>query len=303
MTPTAAWTRFDFQAMGSPCVLHMDNPDVEVARLAEEEIRRIEQRYSRYLSGNLMASINDAARRGGSVDVDPETASLIDYAFSCHRASSGEFDITTGVLRHAHGGFLGSGEPGQSVENLLARVGMHNLEWRAPTLTFRSRGMELDFGGIAKEYAADQAASLAAKAGRPNTLVDLGGDLAAAGPRADGSAWTVSIRDPRRRGACLGRYPLSGGGLATSGDYERYVIRDGRRQGHLINPATGRSASGIVSVSVVAQSCLLAGSLSSIAMLKGRDAQDWIDGLGLDYLLLTEDGEIDRGGTAWTDPR
>ena len=282
--------------MGCPCAILMDDAEVSVALAAEEEVRRIESRYSRYRDGNLMAEINAVARRAGSIKLDAETGALIDYAFSCYRASSGDFDITTGALRRATAGYGAHIEP---LEGVLASVGMRHLSWTAPILTFLVEGMELDFGGIAKEYAADQAVLVCAKAGKSHCLVDLGGDLAAGGPRRDGSAWEVYIRDPRGGTTPLARYPLLKGGLATSGNYERTVQIGGHRIGHLVSPATGRSSTRIASVSVVAASCLLAGSLTSFAMLRNRDAAEWLSGLGVDFLLLTSAGELESDGSGW----
>ena len=158
-------------------------------------------------------------------------------------------------------------------------------------------GMEIDFGGFGKEYAVDRVAGLIREAGLRSGLVDLGGDVCIVGPHPDGKPWQVGIRDPRNPTEAMARLPMTHGALATSGDYERFMEVDGVRYCHLLDPATGWPIRGLASASVVAPQCLIAGSGTTIAMLKGKRGPAWLQALGLPHLYVKADGS--RGGSLW----
>jgi thiamine biosynthesis lipoprotein len=150
--------------------------------------------------------------------------------------------------------------------------------------------MRLDLGGVVKEYAADRAALCLKSAGIQSGYVDLGGDLHFLGPHPDGSAWRAGVRNPRGTGA-IAALSIMRGGLATSGDYERCLEVGGQRFGHIINPFTGWPVQGLASVSVVAPSCLLAGAISTLAMLQSRDAGlEFLSTCGLQW--MAHDGQF-----------
>jgi len=286
--------RFPFQAMGSPCEIQLFADTVDNARRGAEramaDIARLEARYSRYRDDSWLADINRVAARGGSIEVDEETASLLNYAATCHAESKGLFDITSGVLRGAW-----RFEPGQlpdpgHIETLKARVGWHRLRWRAPRLSFPQAGLELDFGGVVKEYAADRAATLCIELGLRHGVVNLGGDIRIIGPRADGQPWRIGIKHPRDGNALLHTVELQHGALATSGDYERCILVDGQRYGHILNPISGWPVRHLAAVSVVADFCVVAGSASTIAMLKEERGPAWLAELGLRHLWVDVNG-------------
>ena len=231
--------------MGSECILNLHDADTALAKAAEDEIFRIERRYSRYRADSILADINRASAMGGSIEVDEETASLLDYAFACHRKSRGLFDITTGALRRVWN-FPGSKVPeAAAIERLLAVVGLEKVIWSRPLLSFPLAGVELDFGGICKEYAADRAAAICSEGGVASGFVNLGGDISVIGPRPDGTPWPIKIRDPRATDKSHAVIHLSKGGLATSGDYERCITFGGKRYSHILNPRTGWPSSGL----------------------------------------------------------
>jgi thiamine biosynthesis lipoprotein len=177
-------------------------------------------------------------------------------------------------------------------------IGWPRVELGADTVRLPVRGMELDFGGFGKEYAVDRAALTLREAGAASALVNLAGDLAILGPQPDGAAWRVGIRHPRRDGMLLATLPVSSGGIATSGDYERFMEVDGVRHCHVLDPRTGHSVRSFQSVTVHASSCLVAGSASTMAMLKGEAAGlAWLEELGLSHLCVRASGEVvDRFG-------
>jgi len=283
-----------FTAMGTNCALHVYAPSPLVTEMifgmAVGEVQRIESRYSRYRSESDLSKINRVATEGGSLVVDDETAALLHYAFAAYRRSEGLLDITSGLLRHAWDFKSGRLPSQEAIDVLLPRIGLNKVRWNSPHLTFTQPGMELDFGGIAKEYAADRAAVVCMDAGICHGLVDLGGDIRVIGPHPDGQPWEIGIRHPQRQGELLTTIALDRGGLATSGDYERCMVAEGRRYGHILHPATGWPVHGLSSVSVIAEDCLLAGTLSTIAMLKGKQGAAWLRGLGLPHVWMDEHG-------------
>ena len=281
--------------MGSPCELRVWGADSGALGAARSELERLEAKYSRYRDGSLTGHINRSAG-DAAVEVDAETAGLLDYAGQAWQQSGGRFDLTTGVLRRAWDYRSGQLPSPEVLEAARACVGWQRLDWQRPRLRLPA-GMELDFGGLVKEYAADRLAQQLREAGAGGGLVDLGGDIAVVGPQPDGSAWRIGIRDPRQREAALAVIELDRGGLATSGDYERGMTIDGVRYSHLLDPLSGRPVRSAASVSVAAPLCLLAGTASTSAMLAGEGAESWLRELGLPWLLVGQDCGL-RGSLA-----
>jgi thiamine biosynthesis lipoprotein len=269
-----------FMAMGSPCELLVDTTDSALARelvtIARQEATRIEHKFSRYRSDNIVHRINHS--NGAPVHVDDETARLLDYADQCHQLSGGKFDVTSGVLRAAWK-FDGSDRvPEQaSIDALLPRVGWNRVRWDRPTITLPA-GMEIDLGGIGKEYAVDRTAQLLRARSAVSTVINFGGDLFVTGPRANGEAWRVGIDDPNAGGnQPLRQIQIARGGICTSGDARRFVLKDGVRYGHILNPETGWPVVGAPrSVTVAANTCIEAGMLATFAMLEGDNAEDFL---------------------------
>jgi FAD:protein FMN transferase len=280
--------RHRFTAMGGPCELQAYAAAAPAAAAAcaagEAEVRRLEAAYSRYRDDSITSRINRSA--GSPVAVDAETAALLDFGQTAWQQSDGAFDLTSGALRRAWD-FTAARVPAQAeVDAALAHVGWHRVRWRRPELTLAA-GMEIDFGGIVKEYAADRACRALRDAGVRHGLVELGGDIAVVGPHPDGAPWQVGVRDPRDPARAIAAIELAGGAIASSGDYERYFIANGRRYCHILDATTGWPCAGPASVSVVAPECLLAGAVSTIAMLKGPD---WLQALDLPHLWVDDAG-------------
>ena len=285
--------------MGTECAVHVYAADRSAAehwaQLAMDEVERIESRYSRYRADSYLARLNRVAMAGGSVAVDGETTALLDYAFAAYEKSAGLFDVTSGLLYKAWN-FHATRLPSQeTLHELLPRVGLDKVRWEPPCLSFTVPGMELDFGGIGKEYAADRAAEVCRSAGARHGLVDLGGDIRIIGPHPGGEPWRIGIRHPGQRDAWMAAAEIDGGGLATSGDYERCIEIDAKRYGHILHPVTGWPVSGLCSVSVIADQCLVAGTACTIAILKGVDGIEWLHGLGVPHVWMDEQGR--QGGS------
>lgn len=284
-----------FFAMGSDCTVHLDGAAQaeQIATAAEAEVNRIEARYSRYRADSELTRINRAAAAGESIAVDAETAGLITYAYACFARSEGAFDITSGLLRAAWDFSLRRIPTQSAIDALLPRIGLDKVNWSEPErrLTFTRPGMELDFGGLGKEYAADRAAEVCLSLSARYGFVDLGGDIRVIGVQSDGPPWRIGIRDPRDPDRVTATVELAGGSLATSGDYERFIDVDGRRYCHILDPRSGWPAQGLRSVTVISERCLVAGSLSTTAMLKGRAGAAWLKSLGVRHIVVDDRGE------------
>jgi FAD:protein FMN transferase len=285
-----------FKAMGTPCSIQLYAERSRTAECATEaticDVQRLEAMYSRYREDSFLSEINRVAARGGRIRVDSETAGLLNYAATCHQESDGLFDITSGILRRAWDFKSGRLPADGVIDALLVRVGWHKLRWQAPLLEFPVAGMELDFGGVVKEYAVDRAVTLCWDAGVRHGMINLGGDIRIIGPHADGSPWRVGIRHPDHSDMLLQTLQLYGGGLASSGDYERCITLNGVRYGHILNPKTGWPVKRIAAVSVLGDLCVIAGSASTIGMLKEEQAQEWLNDLGLPHLWVNVDGKV-----------
>jgi len=268
-----------FQAMGSPCEVLSEATSVreaeELSARVAAEAWRIEDKFSRYLDGNIIGQIN--AAEGRPIEVDSETSDLLDFAETLYALSDAAFDITSGTLRRAWT-FDGSDNiPScDEVTALLDRVGWGKAEWKKPLLKLPP-GMEIDLGGVGKEYAVDKAVLELQGASDTPCLVNFGGDLAVTGPPGTREAWAVGIEAVEQGGADK-LIELRYGALATSGDARRFLSKDGIRYSHVLDPRTGWSVKGAASsITVAADSCTQAGMLATLAMLKGPSAEQFLD--------------------------
>lgn len=277
-----------FQAMASPCELLWAGDDEQLAitltQTVADEAWRIEKKFSRYRDDNIVHAINSA--NGRPVRVDEETANLLQFADTCFQISEGSFDITSGVLRKAWR-FDGSDHvpSKKKIRELLPLVGWQKLTWSRPVITLRS-GMEIDLGGIGKEYAVDRCALLVASKTQAGALVNFGGDLRATGPQEGGSPWQVGIEKVRDDDQ-LAVLSIHRGAIATSGDARRFVQRNGKRYGHILDPRTGWPVKDAArSVTVIDETCTQAGLLATLAMLKGGEAEEFLQSQQVKFHIL-----------------
>lgn len=269
-----------FLAMGSPCELLIEASDESLARTATSiiatEAWRIEDKFSRYLPGNIVHQINNSD--GKTIQTDDETANLIDFAASLFAMSESRFDITSGVLRKAWQFDGGDQLPDDvAVRTILEQVGWNKVTWQRPNLTLR-RGMQIDFGGIGKEYAVDRAADLLNDDTTSACLLNFGGDLVATRAPVDSNGWQVGIEAfDTDTGPAKRLIRLKNGALATSGDARRFILKDGIRYGHILDPTTGWPvANAPRSITIAADTCTQAGMIATLAMLKGEHAENFL---------------------------
>uniref|UniRef100_A0A486XJ88 FAD:protein FMN transferase n=1 Tax=Rheinheimera sp. BAL341 TaxID=1708203 RepID=A0A486XJ88_9GAMM len=283
-----------FRAMASPCEILLETQDKalchRLTELAAAEAERIEQKYSRYRLDSVLSRIN--ANAGSWQTLDSETVQLLAFAQQCYQLSDGLFDISSGILRRIWQ-FDGSNNIASQadIDLLLPFIGWHKVKLDAQQL-FLPAGMELDLGGIAKEYAVDKVLQLLQQQflGQqvPSLVVNFGGDMRCNRPREDGSLWRIGIENPTLADQAISAVGLNQGALATSGDSRRFLLKNGVRYSHILNPKTGWPISNAPrSVTVAAPNCLLVGMLATTALLQGADAEAFLQAQGLKYWLLT----------------
>jgi thiamine biosynthesis lipoprotein len=301
LTPVEGRTLYTtrFALMGGEAVVRFvdargrDAADA-IARAAEREARRIEAKFSRYRPTSVVSEIN--AEAGGSpVFVDEETEALIRASLDLAILTEGRFDPTVGVLRRVWNFRKAEVPTDEAIEALLPRVDASAVSLRHGTVRLEREGMELDLGGVGKEYAADRVAELLKQRGVESALVNFLGDVRTLGRRGDGQPWLVGVQDPRDRQRC--RFSVRAKedcGIATSGDYERGFELRGVRYHHLLDATTGRPARGIASATVVAPSAFEAGRMATAAFLLGPDRglQLLESSPSVEGALITESGDL-----------
>ncbi len=275
-----------FTAMSSPCeILIRCNNSSEadkLASLAFLEAIRIEKKFSRYRDDNIVFAINNSC--GESVQIDAETFQLLTYSAQCHELSEGLFDITSGILRRAWKFDGREARPDDRlIGTLLKKVGWDKVKLTESTIKLRA-GMEIDFGGVGKEYAVDKVAQMLFADGGFSLMVNFGGDIRAINAGNDKKPWVVGIENPSSDDTPIGEIDLAQGAVATSGDSRRFCTVNGRRLGHILNPRTGWPVENSPrSVTVLADYCTEAGFLSTLAMLQGQDAEEFLTAQGIKF--------------------
>lgn len=298
--------RYQFSAMGSPCALRFYHyNDIQargIYQSAVDEVGRLESKYSRYLNSSLLSKINENAGVK-PVAIDAETHSLLAYAEQAYQISDGLFDLTTGVLRKVWDFKAAKVPSQQAIDQQLRLVNWKKVQWDERSIFLPEKGMELDFGGIVKEYAADALANTLKKFEINHGVIDLGGDIHVVGPDIDRKPWQIGIRDPHYKKAtgkspekqkqqALANIPISSGGLASSGDYERNFIVNGKKYSHILNPKTGWPALGLSAVSIYSEQTVIAGTIATIAMLKEDAGIQWLKELEVPYFAMDNNNKV-----------
>jgi thiamine biosynthesis lipoprotein len=274
-----------------------------LAVLAEQEIHRLERRWSRFLADSEVSALNASA--GSWQEVSAETFDLVRRALDGHRITAGRFDPTVlgAVVRAGYDRSFDELDdpdaPATSPSAAGLRGGADQIaldpERRAVRLP---AGVGFDPGGIAKGLAADRVTATIDRAGAAGVLVNLGGDLRMRGIGPDGDDWTVAI-DPAATGTPMATLALASGAVATSTTRRRRWTRDSEPRHHLIDPRTGTPSDdaaahgGLVAATVVARTGWQAEVLAKAALLGGRhDGAALVTALGADALLVDEHGDL-----------
>jgi thiamine biosynthesis lipoprotein len=266
-----------FRAMATQCEIQYTAPggDAQASKFAaaaEGWVHAFEAKYSRFQPTSLVSRINDAAGKEW-VPIDPETEGLFKMCDTLVFMTRGILDPTAlPLIRIWNWKAVPPVIPNTAeIAAALKLVGWSKVQ-RQPGKVFLPAGMALDFGGFGKEYAVDIVSLIAKDHGILDSLVDFGHDLRAVGAPPGRPAWHIGLEDPKVPGTIWASIGLSGKSIASSGDYIRSFTIGGKRYGHIIDPRTGWPvANGCTQATVIADTCLQAGMLSTAAFVAGID--------------------------------
>lgn len=237
------------------------------------EVKRIEELLSTFKTSSQANEINDQAGIK-PVKVDREVLQLISRANKISAITDGAFDITYGSIDKSLWNFDLKMTSLPDQETALKTVDLINyhhvlINDEECTVMLKNKGMRIGFGGIGKGYAADKAKQILQNLGIKSGIVNAAGDLITWGEQLNGSAWTIGIADPEQSSRPFSSLNISNMAIATSGNYEKFVIIDGKRYSHTIDPKTGLPVSGIKSVSIICPSAELADALATPVVVMG----------------------------------
>jgi len=280
--PRAEGVLLSFSAMASDCEILIDSDDLTLAKrvgeIASKEAWRIEDKFSRYDPKSICSHLNTQA--GQQCKIDDETFQLLQFADQCYQLSNGLFDISSGALRKAWY-FDGSDNvpSAKLVKELSKLVGWNKVKYDVDSFEMLA-GMEIDFGGLGKEYAVDRTVilinALALMKDVP-FLVNYGGDLAVSGARKNSASWQIGIEHPSFKKSQSVVVSISSGAVATSGDANRFLLKNGHRYSHILNAKTGWPVkSPPNAITVAAPKCIQAGFLATLALLQGKNAENYL---------------------------
>jgi thiamine biosynthesis lipoprotein len=276
MGATSSLHKLAFPALGTMCevqyvTLVNNKPQSAFETTAVRWVSEFEAKYSRFKPSSLVSKINAAAGHAW-VEVDQEMEDLLKLCDSLYTMTQGILDPTALPLmrlwdwKAEHPTIPNL----KQIEAARRLTGWPKVQRTPGKIFLPEPGMALDFGGFGKEYAVDIVAQTAANYGISNVLVDFGRDVRALGAPPGRPAWHIGLEDPKNPGKISGSIAVTGRAVASSGDYVRCFKIDGRRYGHIIDPRTGWPVSnGCSQATVVAESCLQAGVLSTTAFVLG----------------------------------
>ncbi len=289
-----------FHAMGTVCRVSLVEPSRSAANAYLDNLLNwvadFEAKYSRFLDDSLVSRINAAAGKDW-VEVDEQTDQLLNLCGEMFFFTGGAFDPTSlPLIRLWNWKANPPAIPNDdSIREAKQLVSWGNVRRRKGAVFLSRAGMCLDFGGIGKEYAVDMAAAMASQYGVQNVLVDFGQDIRALGKPPGKPAWHVGLENPKAPGTCWGSVAATNHAVASSGDYLRCFVHEGRRYGHIIDPRSGYPVSNhCLAVNVVAPNCTLAGILTTTAFILGpKEGFELINRtFGASGAILTDNGNL-----------
>jgi thiamine biosynthesis lipoprotein len=259
------------------------------------EVRRFDAMMSLYKDSSEITKINLAAGKR-PVRVSPEMIEVVEQAAEISRRSGGVFDVTIGPLVVLWQMRLKEGKipSEEEIGRIRPLVNFRNIviNKRASTIFLQRPGMIMDLGGM-KGYIADQVAGLFKRRGITNALIALAGDIWALGHREDGKPWRIGVQHPREKDRTLTVLELSDRYVCTSGDYERFVIKEKKRYHHIIDPRTGKPSSGVISVTVVGDKGAVIDPLAKVPFIVGAEkGLDLVKEYGADAIIVDDQGKV-----------
>lgn len=269
LSHSAEWKQAAWDVMGTRAqVEYLGVDDHDPVPALKAELERINRLLSPWVEDSELARVNREAA-DAPVTISSEFFQLLEEAARFHELSDGAFDITFASAGHLYDYRKGKAPDAATLEEATRRIDQNDLELLpGHRVRFATPGMRIDLGGIAKGYAIDRCIALLKESGIEHAWMSLGGDSYVLGDR-DGRAWQVGVRHPRSREDVALSLPVADVAVSTSGDYERYFIRDGERVHHIIDPGSGKSADELASVTVIADRGLDADALSTSLFVMG----------------------------------
>ncbi len=240
-------------------VRHAERGKAEAAMaMASAEVRRVEALFNSYDPQSPIGIINSSAST--SFPASPEVYAVMRQCDAFWKSTAGAFDAGVGAVSDAWGFRGGKPDvpPAGRLQQSMKRSGWRHVRLREEGRVQRAVPVQFDFGAIIPGYAVDCAVAVLKREGITEALVDGGGEI-----RSTGGEWTIGIQHPRKKGEILRRLRLQGAAVATSGDYEQYFEKDGRRYHHILDPRTGFPAASCQSVTVLAADGVTADALST----------------------------------------
>jgi len=269
-------TRFLMDTLVEISVYNKDIPEDSVSALIDEAFAQIayfDSLYNNYNEYSYVTYINNNAFNK-TVRIDSGLMNLLTTSIRVSELSNGAFDITIAPVIDVwnFGGDTPKVPEERVIQETLKQTGYKSLKAANNTVRFLKQGMKIDLGGIAKGYVVDRAISLLVKHGITDAMINAGGDIKIICGELTEEKRSVWIRHPRKRDKLFGRFQMDTGSVATSGDYERFFMSDSVRYHHIIDPKTGYSAKGCVSVTIVADNLMIADAYATAVFVLGPDA-------------------------------
>jgi FAD:protein FMN transferase len=258
------------------------------------EIKRIERLFTTF-SNDSQTSLINANAGIQPVKVDKEVYELIERSIAISKLTQGAFDITYGSIDKSLWNFDKGMTRLPSKEDALKMVHLINynniiLDTEELTVYLKEKGMRIGFGGIGKGYAAEMAKALLIKQGVTSGIINASGDLTAWGLQPDGRPWRIGISNPDRPQDVFSYLDISGKAVATSGNYEKYIMIGGKKYSHTIDPKTGLPISGIKSVTVISNNAEFADAMATpIAVMGIKTGLYLIDQIPDLYCIIIDD--------------
>lgn len=262
------------------------------------EIQRIERLLTTYNDDSETCRINAGAGIT-PVAVSSETFHLIERSLRISQITQGAFDITYGSVDKSLWNFDANMRRLPDKDIALKMVRLINyrnvlLDKEKMTVYLKEKGMRIGFGGIGKGYAAERAKSLMHSMGVTSGVVNASGDLAAWGHQPNGQPWTIGIVNPNASGRIFSWLNVTNMALATSGNYEKYIVIDGKKYSHTINPRTGLPVTGIKSVTIICPNAEIADAMATPVMIMGvRAGLDMINQINdVEAILIDDEDKV-----------
>lgn len=284
--------RFDISIVAKDSLTAEQNIDVVIA-----EITRIENLISDWKSDSQVSEINQNAGIC-PVKVDREVFELTRRALQFSEATKGGFDISFAAMDRIwkFDGSMTEMPSAEAIKKSVEKVGYKNiiLDSVQSTVFLKLKGMKIGFGALGEGYATDKCRNIMLAKGIKAGIVNGSGDMTAWGRQPNGKDWNIGMTNPFHPDTLFAVVPLNNGAVTTSGSYEKFVVFNGKRYSHIINPATGYPATGLCSVSVFGPNAETANGLSTSLMVLGQKAGLLLLKKYPDYscVMITDNGKL-----------